>query len=356
MARKYVIHEKEVVKKMAPLRDNPPTSPVEFIIGVDDNGHEITQTCALADVFFPTLGMSNHPLFIDFNKKVLDKYRQAAEGYLLWEMCVASPIHNWSIPIDSYHDDKVTVLLGYLSELPYAEQLHWRAHNIPPNGGVSEAYYQLYIKSFPFRDAQHPQTWFRDAYYQLQAKCYEYLGWQLLLPPQPDAEHYIADLTLPAPDEHRDFDALVTSLCKLCIDSLNLSKLKKLTAERTSEGKRAFVTQRKHGLSKRYQRTLAEKDTLACFLEILSSREAALRDYCYFMLEIQRLRCTSTAYRKSSNYRQIADDFGVDNRSLQAVFAGILTQASSLVTHFCSLVTGGILNELIHRPARAVNR
>lgn len=339
---------------MAPLRDKPPKSPVEFIIGVDDNGHEITQTCALADVFFPTLGMSNHPLFIDFNKKVLDKYRQAAERYLLWEMCVASPIHNWSIPIDSYHDDKVTVLLGYLSELPYAEQLHWRAHNIPPNGGVSEAYYQLYIKSFPFRDAQHPQTWFRDAYYQLQAKCYEYLGWQLLLPPQPDAEHYIADLTLPAPDEHRDFDALVTSLCALCIDSLNLSKLKKLgTAEGTAERKRAFVTQRKHVLSKRYQRTLAEKDTLACFLEILSSREAALRDYCYFMLELQRLRCTSAAYRKSSNYHQIADDFGVDNRSLQTVFAGILTQASSLVTHFCSLVTAGILNEAMHEKQEA---
>ncbi len=160
----------------------------------------------------------------------------------------------------------------------------------------------------------------------MQAHGYEYLGWQLLLPPHPDAEHYIADLTLPAPDEQRDFDALMASLYTLCIDSLNIAELKKLVP----------VEQR---------RTLASKDTLACFLEILSDRQAALRDYCYFMLELHRLRRASPAYRKSSNYPQIADDFGVDNRSLQKVFAGILTQASALVSYFFSLVTSRTLGE-----------
>ncbi len=304
----------------------PPDRYVDFIIGVDENGNEITHTCELKEVFYPTIGISNNPIFVDFDKRVLDKYRQDTETYTLWPMSLVCD-YQWNMPIDSYHEDKVTVLLGYLSRVPYEEQLHWRAHNIPPNGrengayGVSEEYYRLYIWDGRYRDgnldkAKHR---FREAYYELRATCYERLGWQLLLPPHPDEEHYIADLTLPAPDELRDFDALVSSLCTLCIDALNIPELKKLVP----------VEQR---------RTLEGKDTLACFLDILYYRQVPIAHYGYFLRELHRLRHRCAAYRKACNYRQIANDFGYDNRSHRAVFVGLLGQAVRIVSRYASLV------------------
>ena len=304
----------------------PPERYVDFIIGIDQNGNEITHTCELKDAFYPTIGISNNPIFVDFDKRVLDKYRQNTETYTLWPMSLVCD-YQWSMPIDSYHEDKVTVLLGYLADLPYEEQLHWRAHNIPPNGrengdyGVSEEYYQLYIWNGRYRDGNldKPKHWFREAYYQLRAVCYERLGWQLLLPPHPDEEHYIADLTLPAPDESRDFDALVSSLCTLCIDSLNIPELKKLVP----------VEQ---------QRTLEGKDTLFCFADILYYRQVNFRTYGCFLRELHRLRHSDAESRKACNYRQIANAFGYDNRSHQAVFRGLLGQAVSLVDYYESLV------------------
>ena len=304
----------------------PPDRYIDFIIGVDENGNEITHTCALKDAFYPTIGISNNPIFVDFDKRVLDKYLQDTEKYTFYPMSLVCD-YQWSIPIDNCHEDKVTVLLGYLADLPYEEQLHWRAHNIPPNGrengdyGVSEAYYQRYIWNGRYRDGNpdKPKHWFRAAYYQLRATCYEYLGWQVLLPPHPDEEHYIADLTLPAPDEPRDFDALVSSLCTLCIDSLNIPELKKLVP----------IEQRG---------TLEGKDTLACFLEVLYYRQVIFDKYGCFLRELHRLRHRSDEHRKACNYRQIANDFGYDNRSHQAVFRGILGQAVSLVSRYASLV------------------
>lgn len=304
----------------------PPERYVDFIIGVDEEGNEITHTCELKDAFYPTIGISNNPIFVDFDKRVLDKYRQDTETYTLYPMSLVCD-YQWSMPIDSYHEDKVTVLLGYLADMPYEEQLHWRAHNIPPNGrengdyGVSEAYYQLYIWNGRYRDdnLDKPKHWFREAYYELRAVCYERLGWQLLLPPALGEEHYIADLTLPAPDEPRDFDAVVSSIWTLCVESLNLPELKKL-------------------VSVEQQRTLEGKDTLFCFADILYYRQVNFRRYGYFLRELHRLRQRSAEYRKACNYREIANDFGYDNRSHQAVFRGLLSQTNSLVSRYASLV------------------
>lgn len=298
---------------------NPTKAPVEFIIGVDENGNELTHSLTITDVVFPTWGMTNNPIFVDFDTQVLDKYREKPDDYFVWDMRLVCLDEHWSIPIDNYSGEKVSVLLPCLSKLPYEEQLHWRAHNIAPNGGVSEGYYNTYIKHLPFDTAEQPKHRFREAYYELRSKCYEYLGWQLLLPPAPDEEHYIADLTVPAPDEQRDFNALVSSLYTLCIDSLNVDALKKTVPEKLRQ-------------------TLHGKNNLACFVDVLRYRGEDLGKYGHFLRELHRLRCGSAARRKASNHLQIANDFGFDGRSAQTLFTGILRQSIWLVSYFKSRV------------------
>lgn len=307
--------------------NSPPVKepPVEFIIGVDENGNERMHSPKIEGVFFPTLGISNHPIFVDFDKRVLDKYYHDTEAYTVWPMSLVCN-NTWTLPMDSYHADKVTVLLPYLDDLPYEEQLHWRAHNIPPNGGVSEEYYEIYIKSSAYDNPEQPKHWFREAYYRLRSKCYEYLGWQLLLPPHPDEEHYIANLTVPAPDEQRDFDALITSLCTLCIDSLNVKALKKTVPPEL-------------------QQELAEKGTLDCFFDILLYRGESLGFYGCFLRELHQLRCSRAEQRKACNYRQIASNFGYDNRNVQTVFQGMLSQAINLIGYYTTCVECRYISE-----------
>ena len=298
---------------------NPTKAPVEFIIGVDENGNELTHSLTITDVVFPTWGMTNNPIFVDFDTQVLDKYREKPDDYFVWDMRLVCLDEHWSIPIDNYSGEKVSVLLPCLSKLPYEEQLHWRAHNIAPNGGVSDGYYNTYIKHLPFDTAEQPKHRFREAYYELRSKCYEYLGWQLLLPPAPDEEHYIADLTVPAPDEQRDFDALVSSLYTLCVDSLNVDALKRTVPEKLRQ-------------------TLHGKNNLACFVDVLRYRGEDLGKYGHFLHELHRLRCGSAAQRKASNHLRIANDFGFDGRSAQTLFTGILHASVSLIRYLTMCV------------------
>ena len=317
--------------------DNTQNVPVEFIIGVDANGNALLRAAQLTkDVFFPVShGMTNNPIFVDFDPRVLDKYREKPDDYFVWKMRLVCLDAHWSMPIDNDTGEKVSVLLPCLSSLPYEEQLHWRAHNIAPNGGVSERYYNTYIKHLAFDNAEQPKHRFREAYDELRHKCYEYLGWQLLLSPHPDEEHYIADLTVPGPDEQRDFDALISSLYTLCIDSLNIAALKKTVPVELREA-------------------LDGKDTLACFTDVLLYRGDNLGFYRHFLRELQRLQCGSAAHRKACNYRNIANDFGFDGRSVQTVFTGILRQSVSLVRYFTMCVEARYISEetLEERAAR----
>ena len=311
--------------------------PVEFIIGVDDNGHAITHKTALKDVFYPALGISNHPIFVHFKPAVLDKYQRDSDTYTVWDLCLVRSGH-WSLPMDNGNPDKVCVLLAYLRELPYVEQRHWQQYNILPKGSVSQAYYELYLEPIPFKDAEQPKHRFRAAYYELRARCYEYLGWQVLLQPAPDEEDYLRDLTMPVQDELRDFDAVVASLGTLCIDALNTEKLKTMLP----------VEQRA---------VLEGKDNLACLTAVLRYRGVKIGKYVAFLRELQRLRCGPAANRKSCNYRQIADAFGYDNRSLQTVFTGLLSQGIKLVRYLgCLVYSGDISNQTLEQRAENIRK
>lgn len=300
---------------------------VDFIINVDENGDEETHAPnpdALANYFGANPEAPNYLTPVHFRKQVLDKYYQQPSKYsvedsMLW--CGTL----WSLQIDNHHHDKVCAWLGDLGrDLPYQEQLHWRAYNIPPQGGVSETYFKRQILA-QFTDSERPEHLFATQYRRLQEECENCLDWQLLLPLDVGDEYYIKCMRIPATDEQRDFDELVLGLTKLLIDSLNEKKLNKLIP----------------------------KEDLPNIKGSISRLEAALKansvegagPQIAFLRKLQNLRSSSSAHRKGTNYRKIATDFGVDDESLSTVFAAIMDQALSLLSFLTTTVRDGLLKK-----------
>ena len=312
--------------------EEPKKKHVEFIIDVDEDGDEITHTSdpdVLANYFGANPDAPHHLTLVHFRKQVLDKYYQEPSKYTVED----SMLHCgslWGLTIDNHHDDKVCAWLGELGrDLPYTEQLHWRSHNIPPEGGVSRTYFKRQILA-EFTDSGQPEHLFRESYQKLQDTCKEYLGWQLLLPLDTDDEYHFKNLRVPATDEQRDFDELVLSLTKILIDSLNERRLNTL-------------------ISKDQKAKL--KGSIARLEAVLSAHDVeGAAERIAFLRKLQSLRSSSAAHRKGRNYRKIAKHFGVESQHLRDVFTGIIWQALDVLDYFIFLVRSSPINpEIIEK-------
>jgi hypothetical protein len=303
--------------------EEPQKKHIEFIIDVDENGDEISYTSnpdALANNFGANPHAPNYLTPVHFRKQVLDKYYQQPSKYSVEDSLLRCG-SLWSMYLDNHHEDKVCAWLGDLGrDLPYEEQLHWRAHNIPPEGSVSETYFKRQILA-EFTDSDRIEHLFRQSYHDLHKTCEECLGWPLLLPLDADDEHHFQCVRIPATDEQRDFDELVLGLTKIVIDSLNEKYLNKLIpAEQQADLKGSIA---------RLEAAL------------ISYGVEGAADHISFLRKLQNLRSSSAAHRKGSNYRKIANDFGVESQSLRAVFAGILRQSVALLEYFIAVVRSG---------------
>ena len=306
----------------------------EFIIDVDENGDEIIHTSdpdALANYFGANPDAPHYLTPVHFRKQVLEKYYQEPSKYTVED----SMLHCgslWGLYIDNHHDDKVCAWLGDLGrDLPYTEQLHWQSYNIPPEGDVSKTYFKRQILN-QFTDSDRPEHLFRKRYQELQEVCKKSLGWQLLLPLDTGDEYHFQGLRIPATDEQRDFDALVLSLTKILIDSLNQEGLKKLISLKQEE---KLNSDQKENL----------KRSIGCLEIALSS--CGIEDnteQVAFLRKLQSLRSNSAAHRKGRNYRKIAKHFGIESKRLRDVFTGIIWQALDVLDYFIFLVRSGQIN------------
>ena len=306
---------------------------VEFIIDVDENGDEINYTCdpTKLDHYGSNPGAPSDLTPVHFRKSVLDKYYNESSKYTV-EDSMLKCASLWSMTIDNHPPDRVIVLLGDFHSLPYTEQQYWRAHNIPPEGGVSLTFWRRNFKG-EWVSSDQPDLLFKQRYEQLKATCNECLGWQLLRPLNSSDDHHLKSLRIPATDEQSDFDELVLSLTKVLIDSLNQKELKKL-----------ILLEQKRSL----------KGTIDCLEVALNScgvEDAA--DHITFLRKLQSLRSSGSAHLKGSNYQKIAKDFGIENKGLRAVFAGILSKALDVLDYFIFLIRSRQINrEIIKRNER----
>lgn len=298
---------------------------VDFIINVDENGEEVLHTSnpgALGNYFGLNPGAPDYLTPVHFRKQALDKYYQQPGKYSV-EDAILRCGSLWCVYLDNHHDDKVCAWLGDLGrDLPYEEQLHWRAHNIPPQGRMSETFFRRQILA-QCTDSDRPEHVFQLRYEELAKACAERLGWRLLLPLDPGDEHHFQCVRVPATDEQRDFDELVLGLTKVLIDSLNEKQLNAIIPEEQRKSLKGSIS--------RLEAALA-----ACGVPDADKHIAFLR-------RLQTLRSSSAAHRKGSNYRKIASEFGVGGQNLRTVFAGILRQALEYLDYLVGVVRSGRL-------------
>ena len=302
---------------------------VEFIIDVDENGEEIAHTSDAPHRLDP----------VHFRKQVLDKYYNKPSMYSVKDSRVSCPW--WAVRIDNHHDDKVIVMLRDLCSLPYTEQQYWRTHNILPEGDLSETYFKRYLEGSFTVTSDRPEYLFKNRYVHLQKESEKHLGWQLLRPLPPGDEYHLNSLRIPSTDEQGDFDALVLSLTKILIDSLNEKELKKLIS-----------LEQEQNLSCNEKKSLERG--IGCLKIALNScgvEDAA--DHITFLRKLQSLRSTGSAHLKGSNYQKAANYFGLESKGLRAVFAGILSKALDVLDYFILLIQSRQINrEIIEQNNR----
>ena len=304
--------------------EKPEEKHVEFIVDLDENGDEVTHTSdpdALANHFGANPHAPNYLTPVHFRKQVLDKYYQQPNRYSVEDSLLRCG-RLWVLAIDNQHDDKVCAWLGDLGrDIPYNERLHWRAHNIPPSGDMSEIFFKRQILAQNV-DSDRPDLLFKQRYDELKEACIEHLGWQLLQPLHVDDEHHFQSLRVPTTNEQRDFDELVLGFTKILIDSLHVKRLNSLLSDEQKEG--------------------LEEGSIARLEAVLASRNVeGTAAYIAFLRNLQSLRSSSSAHRKGKKYKKIAKQFDIESQNLQDVFAGILWQALDFLNFLILLVRGG---------------
>lgn len=279
----------------------------DFIVGVDENGIEKYYTCnphLLANSFKANSGIPNYLTPVFFKREVLKKYidkpelYEVEDGYLRCKSL-------WGIAIDNHHKNCVSVYLGDLGrDLPESEQTHWKNYNIVAEKGISLVSFQRDFLCIP-ADSNMADHRFQFAFKEVSKKWKKVYGWELFLPLTRDDEYNYTHLHIPFGDSQPEFDQQVLSLVKTIIDSLNEKELK-----RTSDCD-ASVT--------------GSINRLKAWLE--HNNAVGFEEHISFLRDLQALRSSGTGHRKGTDYNQIAQKFGLNEKSTIEVFESILNRA-----------------------------
>ena len=263
-------------------------------------------------------------LFIHFSKQVLDRYYHEPNKYTVKDSSVGTSW--WSMEIDNHASDKVCVMFRELCHLPYTEQLHWRMHNILPEGGGSDTFLRRKFQG-EWANSDQPDLLFKQHYELLQRTCDECLGWQLLKPLGSGDAYRLQRMRVPSTDEQCLFDDLVGDLQTVLIESLDVKSLKKLLPPASRE-------------------QLKSKGSIALLKEVLISREGEESNLSVaFLGKLQQLRSKGSSHRKGTDYQKIASHFGVDSQGRKEAFAGILWQAIAFLEFLTDVVRSGKLGD-----------
>jgi hypothetical protein len=285
----------------------------DFIIGDDGRGNSIMHTCdpeKLANYFGKNPDAPHYLTPVHFRRDVLQKYYDNPQRYTVSDADIRCGAL-WSMRIDNDHPDRVVAWLGDLGrDLSEEERLHWKHHNILPEGlPISRTAYLRNIRGM-FADPEMPDLTFKHEYHRLNERWKKQFGWELFLPLRDEDKHVFNILRIPLSDNIAEFDDQVLALAKLVIDSLNEREL----ATRLSGGSKT----NEKGIAK-FERWLQEQKT------------TGYEEHFKFLRKLQALRAGS-AHRKGDEYKKAADYFKIGQHDLPKVFRHILTQALALLS------------------------
>jgi ASC-1-like (ASCH) protein len=285
-----------------------------FIIGIDEDGDDVSFCCNpdnLANYFGANPNSPHYLTPIFFKREVLSRYYSCPEKFTVEDGLIGCG-GLWSLQIDNNHEKYVTAFLGDLGKLSHKEQLHWKIHNIQPDGKISSVNYK---RSFlaEFTNSEKADLAFKSCFSSFQYEWYKKFGWYLFKPLAKDDQHYYTSLRIPLTNEQAEFDSQVLALTKLIIDSLNEDEIEKQIIAEI-----ANLDKKPQGITK---------------LEYFLKKENVSEYYAVieFFRNIQNLRSSGVGHRKGKNYIKISKVFEINVRNLMDVFEDILKESKTSI-------------------------
>lgn len=281
-----------------------------FIISEDDAGKPIeylSDPKGLGDLFGKNPDAPNFLTPVHFKREVLDRYFHNPGKYAVSDGVVRNDPH-WVLRMDDDHSDRVVAFLGDLGrDLPYTEQLHWRAHNISPDGGLSKT---ARSRSFDaeFADGEQPEHRFKFAYARFCERWENAHGWPLIRPLATGDQHLLTKLHVPTSDNPAELDAQLLGLAKILVDSLNDSEIDAALAAPVPD-ERSLAKLERYLIWRGYPETQRDVGTLRA---------------------IQGLRSTGAAHARGSNYTKALKRRSLDNQPAPVVIRALIEDAIKL--------------------------
>lgn len=193
----------------------------EFITSKDLDGKEIRQKPNPNDILYPTY----------FIPKVLKRYYDEPSRFSVYfhapGMGGISFLNQWNIPIGRNDEGLIIVWLGDLAKagLSYEEIVHWRAHNVPPIGGMAMDFWNAQMMCEPPKSLSLERRLIdcRD----IIKKALEAKGKKIYKPYKGPDEYTEKLLRVPLFDEHTEFCETVLLLSRMFIEYLDTESFHK---------------------------------------------------------------------------------------------------------------------------------
>lgn len=165
-----------------------------------------------------------------------------------------------------------------------------------------------------FSSSRSPDFVFKKTYERVNQAYNQKFGWPLFLPLTDQDKYNFETLRMPVSNSVKEFDALVLSLVKVLIDSLNEDKIKKkITAQLTDNNK-----DRMKGIS-----------ALEAWL-----MEQGMENYgkhIKFLRNLHDLRSSGSAHRKGKDYQKATEKLDVKNENYAESFSDLLKGATGFL-------------------------
>lgn len=281
----------------------------KFIIGYDKNGNFIFQDCSKSN--------EKKIVLTYFKKEVLNKYYNNPEKYEVDGWHVKSNF--FTLRIDNNNKDYVAVFLIELGYLPNKEQLHWKHHNIEPQSGISQTYYNTMIEGNWGGQPETPDLFFKYKYEQFNKKWETKFGWRLYKPLAKEDEFRFNSLHIPTTNNVKSFCEQILSISIITIDRLNEEELAK-TIEKPKNDTKKFKQQLREKKIEIPDNILVQEKAIrgiSKFELFLKTKDINILDMFVFLRMLYDLRSgllahsfseTNSKCKKAIQYFQISND------------------------------------------------
>ena len=295
-------------------------SYLDYIIGIDENGNNLTYTSnpdKLSNNFGANPGAPNYLTPVFFKREVLDKYIKCSNLYKIEDGRLTCG-SLWSIRIDNDHKSFIAAYLGDLGrDLPEDEQLYWKSYNVPCDETLSQTAVQRDFCCI-WAEPSTIDLKFKRDYNILQEKWNSKFNWYIFKKLTLKDKYNLENIRIPSTNSQEEFDSLVLSLVKSIIDSINEEMLV-ISVSKDSEGKQI------HGISK-IEKWLSE------------NKAVEYEEHILFLRDLQELRSSGTGHRKGKKYDKISKKFNMDKKPLIDIYEQILIHADDFIIFLTDLL------------------